>query len=260
MRKVSMISALAILAMIGVVVNEPAASAQSKTCPLILNISTMDQEGQAQPVKNARAYVVRKNTRARIPAVLVSGNPQFSRLRAGHYKLTILKRGYTTTTQDVDFDCTAMNSKTDLQVSLEPTAGFPKSVSSAPMGIPPVRRGVTTIIGTGTPGESNEARNEPGLAAPSGSISGGVLNGRAIVLPKPAYPPIARAAHASGTVVVQVIIDEEGNVISARAVSGHPLLQAVCVAAARGAKFSPTKLAGQPVKVTGVIAYNFVAQ
>jgi len=87
-----------------------------------------------------------------------------------------------------------------------------------------------------------------------------VLNGKAISLPKPAYPPIARQAHASGTVVVQVTIDENGSVISAHAVSGHPLLQAVAVAAARGARFSPTKLSGQPVKVTGVITYNFVAQ
>jgi protein TonB len=87
-----------------------------------------------------------------------------------------------------------------------------------------------------------------------------VLNGKAISLPKPAYPPIARAAHASGTVTVQVLIDENGSVVSAKAVSGHPLLQAVAVAAARQARFSPTKLSGQPVKVTGVIQYNFVAQ
>lgn len=93
-----------------------------------------------------------------------------------------------------------------------------------------------------------------------GPIKGGVLNGKAVALPKPAYPPIARAVHASGTVVVQVLIDEEGNVIAARAVSGHPLLQAASVSAAREAKFSPTRLEGDPVKVSGVIEYNFVAQ
>lgn len=92
-----------------------------------------------------------------------------------------------------------------------------------------------------------------------GPISGGVMNGQAISLPRPDYPPIARSAHASGTVVVQVIIDEAGEVSVAHAVSGHPLLQAASVAAARQAKFSPTKLCGEPVKVTGVITYNFVA-
>ena len=91
-------------------------------------------------------------------------------------------------------------------------------------------------------------------------ISGGVLNGKAISLPKPVYPSIAKAAKASGTVVVQVVIDENGNVVTARSVSGHPLLQAAATAAARSAKFSPTKLAGQPVKVTGVITYNFVPE
>jgi TonB family protein len=91
-------------------------------------------------------------------------------------------------------------------------------------------------------------------------ISGGVLNGKAITLPKPEYPAEARAAKASGTVVVQVTIDEYGNVIAARAVSGHPLLQAVSVGAARGAKFAPTFLMGEAVKVTGVITYNFAAQ
>ena len=90
--------------------------------------------------------------------------------------------------------------------------------------------------------------------------SQGGESGRVVELPKPAYPPIARAAHASGTVTVQVLIDENGNVVSAHAVSGHPLLQAVAVGAARQARFSPTKLSGQPVKVTGVIQYNFVAQ
>jgi TonB family protein len=88
-------------------------------------------------------------------------------------------------------------------------------------------------------------------------ISGGGLNGKAISLPKPPYQPVAKAAKASGTVVVQVTVDENGNVISARAVSGHPLLQAAAVAAARAAKFSPTRLSGEPVKVTGVVTYNF---
>ncbi|MFL6468187.1 MAG: TonB family protein, partial [Pyrinomonadaceae bacterium] len=121
--------------------------------------------------------------------------------------------------------------------------------------------------------KSNAIRNEPGnhalvelepRATPEktrnipNTISGGVLNGKATSLPRPPYPPAARAVRASGAVSVQVLIDEQGNVVSASAVSGHPLLQAAAVAAARGAKFSPTVLSGQPVKVSGVITYNFV--
>ncbi|MFN2513591.1 MAG: TonB family protein [Pyrinomonadaceae bacterium] len=102
--------------------------------------------------------------------------------------------------------------------------------------------------------------NTDETVTPGKTVSGGVLNGKAINLPKPAYPPIAKQAKASGTVVVQVLVDEKGNVVTARAVSGHPLLQAASVAAARGAKFSPTKLNGKPVKVSGVLRFEFTAE
>jgi TonB family protein len=105
--------------------------------------------------------------------------------------------------------------------------------------------------------DTDTGTNTNDIVAPGKSISGGVLNGKAISLPKPAYPPIAKQAHASGTVSVQVTVDEKGNVISARAISGHPLLRAVSESAARQAKFSPTKLNGKPVKVTGIITYKF---
>jgi TonB family protein len=101
---------------------------------------------------------------------------------------------------------------------------------------------------------------KPSPPSPPKTISGGVLNGKAISKPQPAYPAIARAAKASGTVTVQVLVDESGKVVSAHAVSGHPLLQQSAVSAARQARFSPTLLSGQPVKVSGVITYNFVAQ
>lgn len=93
---------------------------------------------------------------------------------------------------------------------------------------------------------------------PSKPISGGVLNGKATRLPTPAYPPAAKTMRVGGAVSVQVVIDENGNVISATAASGNPMLRTAAVNAARGAKFSPTKLSGQPVKVQGIITYNFV--
>jgi TonB family protein len=91
-------------------------------------------------------------------------------------------------------------------------------------------------------------------------ITGGVLNGNAISLPPPAYPSIARAARASGAVSVEITVDETGNVVAAHAVSGHPLLQAAAVTAARQASFRPARLNGEPVKVNGLLVYNFVAQ
>ncbi len=134
----------------------------------------------------------------------------------------------------------------------------------ADLASPELKDGAAKSKGLETPPPVDSASQElpppPPLPNSHAPISGGVLNEKAISLPKPAYPPIAKAAKASGTVVVQVTVDENGNVISAHAVSGHPLLQATCAAAARAAKFPPTKLSGQPVKVNGVINYNFTAE
>lgn len=156
---------------------------------------------------------------------------------------------------------------------------LPEKIATPPAsvvaGTPPTA--ITTVMGTknesadpaakteapavpgaeSKPAEPTASEKPPGERAP---ISGGVLNGKAVYLPQPEYPPIAAQAHASGMVAVQVLIDEAGNVISAHAVSGHPLLQAVSVAAARQARFAPTSLMGEPVKVNGVIQYNFVAK
>lgn len=90
--------------------------------------------------------------------------------------------------------------------------------------------------------------------------SGGVVNGKAKFLPKPIYSAAAKAVRAGGDVNVQVMIDESGNVVSANAVSGHPLLKIEAEKAARSAKFNPTFLSKQPVKVSGVIVYKFSMQ
>jgi TonB family protein len=91
-------------------------------------------------------------------------------------------------------------------------------------------------------------------------VSLGVINGKASRLVTPPYPPAAKAVRASGAVNVSVSIDVNGNVTSANAVSGHPLLRQAAEQAARASKFTPTVLSGQPVPVTGIIVYNFVAQ
>ena len=91
-------------------------------------------------------------------------------------------------------------------------------------------------------------------------VAGGVLNGKAFAKPAPPYPAEARAARASGSVVVQITVDECGEVEEAKAVSGHPLLREAAAEAASEARFAPTRINGEPVKVTGTITYNFVLQ
>ena len=89
------------------------------------------------------------------------------------------------------------------------------------------------------------------------TISTGVINGKTVSLPKPTIPATAKAVNASGAVSVQITIDETGNVIAAKAVSGHPLLRQAAEQAALNAKFVPTHLSGKPIQVTGLISYNF---
>lgn len=89
-------------------------------------------------------------------------------------------------------------------------------------------------------------------------VESGIITGKALRLPKPEYPSSARSSRAGGTVSVRVVIDESGKVFSAEAVSGHPLLRSAAVDAACDAKFSPTLLDGRPVRVSGVVTYNFM--
>ena len=96
-----------------------------------------------------------------------------------------------------------------------------------------------------------------GIAAPK-IVQGGVINGKALSLPRPEYPFAAKTARAGGTVTVEILIGENGNVIRAGAFNGPPALQDAARDAACKARFSPTSLAENPVKVSGVVTYNFV--
>lgn len=102
------------------------------------------------------------------------------------------------------------------------------------------------------PNNPNQPARE-GAPKERAPIQGGVLNGKAIYLPLPELPP----GEAVGTVMVQVLVDEQGTVVSARAVSGPPHLHLSAVNAARLARFTPTTLMGEPVKVSGTLTYNF---
>lgn len=104
--------------------------------------------------------------------------------------------------------------------------------------------------------EPPEVKN-PVVTKPPVLRSEGPINGKATYLPKPPYPAPAIALNLQGKVDVQVMIDETGNVVSAKAVSGNLLFRAGAEKAAWNAKFSPTYLGKMPVKVTGVIVYNF---
>jgi len=92
-------------------------------------------------------------------------------------------------------------------------------------------------------------------------ISGGVLNEKAVNLPKPVYPEAAKANRIGGVIRVRVEVDETGNVTSAKAISNLPFFSKEDIEqTARAAKFKPAILNGKPVKVSGVIVYDFVPE
>ena len=92
----------------------------------------------------------------------------------------------------------------------------------------------------------------------SRTFSGGILNQKALEKPNATYPEAALAARVSGVVVVKILVDEKGAVQEAKAVSGHPLLRQAAVDAAYKARFVPTRVSGNPVKVSGTLVYRFV--
>ncbi|HEU4870545.1 MAG TPA: energy transducer TonB [Pyrinomonadaceae bacterium] len=153
-------------------------------------------------------------------------------------------------------------------VSLNIPPATSKSIIGATNEEPPASPGNRGVPGgTGnTPQVNITEPPPPPTPAPTPVVpklvrmSEGVLKGNAISLPKPIYPPIARQIGLQGLVTVQILIDEEGRVVSAKAISGHPFLIHEAQKAAMQARFTPTKLSNQPVKVSGVITYNFLKQ
>jgi TonB family protein len=158
----------------------------------------------------------------------------------------------------------------------------PRDVSAIAPNIPPAHVGTdvgSRVMEPGGPGgdggDSNYRGNGsvameripdpppvpiPAAAPPKVIKSPTILNGLAVSLPKPVYPPFAKQGGIQGSVNVQVLVDETGRVVSAKAVTGSPTLMHAAQEAAMRARFSPTKIGEQAVKVSGVITYNFILQ
>lgn len=153
-----------------------------------------------------------------------------------------------------DWVCPSIK-RPDVTALRETARTFAKEVRFAPGD-----GGSTEWIGFTFPARKTDVKTKDSAANSNipKQIDGGVINGKALRLPKPPYPPEAHANRASGVVKVQVVIDEDGTVFSAEPISGHPLLLGAVRTSACGAQFSQTKLAGQAVKVSGVISYNFI--
>jgi protein TonB len=136
-------------------------------------------------------------------------------------------------------------------------ASVDKSLTAAPNAAVPVSNAAAESGGPIVKTEAEAPAAPPVRTGPLKPVSGGILNGKAISLPAPTYPEMAKRARAAGVVEVEVVIDITGKVISAKATKGQALLLSAAEQAAKLARFTPTLLSGQPVRITGVITYNF---
>jgi len=178
---------------------------------------------------------------------------------------------------------TELPSRPELIAPIDQPQQVPTEISTTPNTTPPIPLGPFTLDpsrpatdGTGPTGPTGPGTGSASVETPTEVVkmpdpppivktepkkpvmrTKGVVNGDAISLPKPAYPAIARAINLTGSVNVQVLIDESGDVVSAKAIDGHSFFKLEAERAARKAKFRPTLLSDVPVKVTGVIVYRF---
>jgi protein TonB len=90
------------------------------------------------------------------------------------------------------------------------------------------------------------------------TLSTGVTEGMLLSPIRPIYPPIAKAAHVSGTVVVEAIISKAGTIESLHVVSGSPMLREAAIEAIQAARYRPYRLNGEPTEVQTTITVNFL--
>ncbi|HKX30788.1 MAG TPA: energy transducer TonB, partial [Blastocatellia bacterium] len=147
------------------------------------------------------------------------------------------------------------------EIASEVTGPPPAAPEPAPAATTPEPTPTPEPSATGTAALPNVPKTEepPEPPAPQEpqKIQEGVLQGLALVKVKPVYPANARSMNAFGSVEVQILVSEDGHVLSAKAVSGHPVLRGPAVEAARKWVFTPTTLNGIAVKVDSVLTFVF---
>ncbi len=214
-------------------------NAQTAICNLQFDIFEFNTQDKLREntVENVNAVLTNLMTEKTIKSSDINRTPLFSSLTSGKYKIEIIKKGYQRRIKEFELRCKNVE--------------IIETISKAVF----LQKGNSNEI-TKFESKMFAVKGDSSLDKPEQSTS--TVNGKASSLRKPSYPAAARAVRATGAVNVQVTIDEDGEVITASAVSGHPLLRQAAERAAMESKFAPTMLQGQPVQITGIIVYNFV--
>jgi TonB family protein len=204
--------------------------AQAKSCDLQLEVIQNQSNSSGEKIKivDTEAIIINLKGAAKTKAKPVNGMPYFENLDEGNYTATVSGKGYKSTIKRIHLDCASLKDNKFVSQEVWMWSGSSKEK--------------VHFIDSDYNAEIFQKLMVADLA---------------LDLPKPDYPKSAMAVRATGAVAVQVTIDEQGNVISAERVSGHPLLALSAVDVAKKAKFVPSVAKGTPVKVTGLIVYNF---
>lgn len=216
----------------------------SAVCDVQLTVYSIENIREETPVPLKGVKIVLKNSAGKTIKPSSGGEHLYAKLPGVDYEVIATLDGYKTSNKTFKPMC--LEETVPLTGSAEYVfmwKGNPKEKMDLPIG----SRGVFAVSGSS---DSTGVKTAEKSEAP-------ILNGKSVKLVAPPYPRAAAAVRASGAVNVQVTIDELGYVVSAKAVSGHPMLRAAAEKAARESKFTTTTLEGFPVKVTGIIVYNF---
>lgn len=210
-------------------------NAQTPVCNLQFEVFDLNSEQPVKVIDKVRAVLTNLATE-KTDEFSAGAMPLFSNLTSGKYKIEIIKNGFQRRVKEYELNCGAAAEAITISKVLYLQKGDSKEITKFDKAV------------FGIKDEGKEFKAVPNESA---------INGRAVILAKPKYPSAARAVRASGSVQIQVTLDEDGEVATANAISGHPLLRQAAERAAKESRFAPTIYKGQPVLVTGIIVYNF---
>lgn len=217
---------------------------QEKTCGVTLKVISADEKREISDAY-AEAYVTEvSKTFYAYPQGSIH---TFENLNSGYHNFTVQKRGYKVSKYFLDLDCSKVDVGKNASIDV------------------PLHEGYISEQENVTPQPKANTSGPNRFTVAGNSISNkdvarlfNNLNYLAVELGKATYPPAARAVKAAGPVTVHVIVNEAGEIESAEAWTGHPLLRAAAKQAAQKSKFKPILVGEKAIKIQGFIVYNFV--
>ncbi len=215
---------------------------QDETCGVSLKV--VDAEGKKE-VSDAYAEAYATEISTSFYAYPGGSIHTFENLKTGYYHFTVQKRDYKISKYFQHVDC----SKVGIEKVESILVPLHEGNISEQEDVTPRPKAATTDSGRFV-GKKLSLQDVARLS--------NYLNFLDAELGKASYPPAARAIKAGGAVTVHVIVNEAGEVESAEAWTGHPLLRAAAKQAAQKSKFDPILVRNKPIKIQGFIVYNFV--